>query len=165
MDDMSEQEPTATSDGADGVADAPDAPEPPREGVSRTVLVVSVIAALLIAGVAGMAIGWKIEQQRVKDDLSAIRPIGAVTKVTDDSVTVKLSTANGTRTYVLTNDTKITGATELTEGSTVLIRKARSSDGKVEARQIVVLPGPDGAPAKTDDTTTTTADDTTTTTG
>jgi len=138
MDDMSEPE----------AEDAVAAHGAPREGVSRTVLIVSVVAALLLAGVAGLAIGWKVEQQRVKDDLSNIRPIGTVTAVTDDSLTLKLVTSGGNRTYVLTKDTTIAGGdgSELAEGSTVLIRSWRGSGGKLEAKQIVVLPDPE-APA------------------
>jgi hypothetical protein len=143
MDETSEPE----SDGAITAPDAAETAEMPREGVSRTVLVVSVIAALLIAGVAGVAIGWKVEQQRVKDDLSSIRAIGTVTKVTDDSMTLKLVTSDGNRTYRITKTTEVAGGdvSDVAKGSTVLVRSWRGSGDTLEAKQIVVLPS--SAPA------------------
>ena len=114
--------------------------EPPPGGVSRTVYIVSVVVALLIAGVAGLVIGWKVEQQRVKDDLSNIRPIGTVTALDDDSVTIALQTADGSKTYVLTDRTTVHGSGDMAEGSTVLVRSWRGAEGGLEANEIVVLP-------------------------
>lgn len=117
----------------------------PSGGVSMTVLVVSVLAALLVAGVAGLLLGWKIEQQRVKDDLANIRPVGTVTAVSDSSITVELQTASGTRTYEITDATVVDDGTrtgdvsDVEEGSTVLVR-GRSAGDKVKAVEIVVLP-------------------------
>ena len=112
----------------------------PRSGVSRVVLLVSVVAALLIGGAAGVAIGWKVEQERVKEDVENIRPIGTVTAVDDDSVTIDLETASGTKTYEITDRTTVDGTGELAEGSTVLIRSWRGGeDGQLQANKIVVL--------------------------
>ena len=43
----------------------------------------------LVGGVVGVGIGWKLEQNRVKDDVKTIRPVGKVVAVTDDSITVR----------------------------------------------------------------------------
>jgi len=109
------------------------------------VLVLAVILAVVISGVAGLAIGWKVEQQRVKDDIANIRPVGTVTAVTDDSVTVELRTASGTRTYEVTDATVVDGAaggdvSDLAEGSIILVKNNRGDDGKLQATEIVVLP-------------------------
>jgi len=114
-------------------------------GVSRRVLVLSVLAALVVAGVAGMAIGWKVEQARVKDDLANIRPVGTVTAIEDGSVTIDLITASGTRTFALTDDTAIDTAqtgevSDVVEGSTVLVKNRRDGDGNLQATEIIVLP-------------------------
>jgi len=109
------------------------------------VLILSVVVALALGGLAGVVIGWKVEQSRVKDDIKNIRPVGTVTAVKGDSVTVKLKTSSGTRTYTLTGDTVVdsaeTGtADDVVEGATVLVKTGRGSDGKLEAKEIIVLP-------------------------
>jgi len=119
--------------------------EAPRDGVSRTVLIRSVLIAIVVAGVAGLAIGWKVEQSRVKDDIRDIRPVGTVTAVEDSSMTVDLLTSSGTRTYVLTEGTVVGTSesgdvSEVVEGSTVLVKNYRNSDGKLKATEIIVLP-------------------------
>jgi hypothetical protein len=121
------------------VEDAP-AERAPKAGVSRAVLLVSIVAALLIGGAAGVAIGWKVEQERVKEDVENIRPIGTVTALDDDSVTIELETASGTKTYEITDRTTVDGTGELAEGSTILIRSWRGGeDGQLQANKIVVL--------------------------
>lgn len=119
--------------------------EAPRNGVSRTVLVLSVLVAIVVAGVAGLAIGGKVEQDRVKDDITNIRPVGTVTAVTDNSVTVDLLTSSGTRSYVLTDETVVDSSesgdvSEVVEGSIILVKNKRDSDGKLQATEIIVLP-------------------------
>ena len=113
-------------------------------GVSKATLILSILAAALVAGVAGVAIGWKVEQQRVKDDLANIRPIGTVSAVDDDSITVNLSSASGNRTYEITEATVIDGesggdTSALEEGATVLV-KSQKTDGELEALEVVVFP-------------------------
>jgi hypothetical protein len=106
--------------------------------VSRTTLVVSVLLAAVLAGVAGVVIGWKVEQQRVKDDLANIRPVGTVTALDDDSLTIELENSSETRTYALVERTTVDG--ELQDGATVFIRSWRGGDdGERQATKIVVL--------------------------
>ena len=117
----------------------------PRAGVSRSVFIVSILLAMVVAGVAGLAIGWKVEQQRVKDDVANIRPVGTVTAVSDSSITVDLLTASGSRTYVVTDGTVIDGTasgdlSDVVEGSIILVKNKRGTDGKLQATEIVVLP-------------------------
>ena len=116
----------------------------PARRTSRTTLIVSVLVAALVAGVAGVAIGWKLEQQRVKDDLDEIRPIGVVSASDEGSVTVGLLTSTGSRTYVITDDTVVADsegdeASTIPEGAVVLVR-SRHVDGEAHAREIIVLP-------------------------
>jgi hypothetical protein len=113
-------------------------------GVSRTVLVVAVLVAVVVAGIAGVAVGWKVEQNRVKDDVKKVRPVGTVTAVDDGSLTVSLQTSSGTQTYAITKGTVVDQAREgepgdITTGSTVLV-KSFSKNGKLEASEIIVLP-------------------------
>ena len=113
----------------------------PKAVVSRTTLVVSVLIALIVAGIAGVLVGWKIEQERVKEDVENLRPIGTVTAVDDDSVTVRLQTASGSKTYQITDETTVEGNGELEQGATVLIRGARGDGDEREATRIIVLSG------------------------
>ena len=76
-------------------------------GVSRTVLIVGIVAAPVVGGLAGTALGWKIEQRRVKDDVANVRPVGKVTAVNGSSLTIALESASGTRTYVVTSATAV----------------------------------------------------------
>jgi hypothetical protein len=112
-------------------------------GVSRATLVISVLLALLVGGVVGAAVGWKVEQERVKDDLSSIRPIGTVTAVDEDSVTLRMRTSDGERTYAITAETELQGADELTEGATVLVRRSSGDGDERAARVLIVLPEAD----------------------
>ena len=129
-------------------ASAPPAEEKPTGGGRRvSLLVASVLAgvALVLGGIVGVAIGWKVEQNRVKDDVKNVRPVGTITAVTDDSITVNLRTGSGRRTYALTDATVIdkaeSGATsDIEEGATVFLRTRRGDNGELEAAQVVVLP-------------------------
>jgi hypothetical protein len=114
-----------------------------RKGVSKGVLVVCILLAAALAGVAGIVIGWKVEQQRVKDDLANIRPIGTVTAVDDDSMTVNLSSSSGVRTYQISQATIIAGeaggdTSAVPEGSTVLVKTSGGDDPN--AIEVVVFP-------------------------
>jgi hypothetical protein len=113
--------------------------------VSRSTLIVAVLIAVVVAGIAGVAVGWKVEQRRVKDDVKNIRPVGTVTAVDDGSLTVALRTSSGTQTYAITKGTVVDRARagepgDVTKGSTVLVKSFRK-DGKLQASEIVVLPG------------------------
>ncbi len=116
-----------------------------RVGVSRTMLIVGVVVALAVGGLIGVAIGWKVEQHRVKDDLANVRPVGKVTAVNGDSLTVALQSSSGSRTFVITGDTVIdrarTGGTgDVAKGSTVLVKNFHNAKGQLQASEIVVLP-------------------------
>jgi len=109
------------------------------------VLILSVVVALALGGLAGVAIGWKLEQSRVQDDITNIRPVGKITAVDDNSVTVKLNTSSGVRTYTLTDRTVVDSAkagtsADVVNGATVLVKSGRGRDGKLEATEIIVLP-------------------------
>jgi co-chaperonin GroES (HSP10) len=113
--------------------------------VSRAVVIVSVVVALAIGGLVGVAVGWKVEQGRVKASVKNIRPVGEVTSVSDDAITVTLKTASGTRTYVVNSGTVVDVAkggdlSDVEKGSKVLVKNFHNKDGKLEATEIVVLP-------------------------
>lgn len=105
----------------------------------------SVVAALALGGLAGVVIGWKLEQKRVEDDVQNIRPVGKVTAVDGDSLTILLTTSSGKRTYTITDRTTVESAEtgtagDVVEGATVLVKLGSSSGGNREATEIVVLP-------------------------
>jgi Flp pilus assembly secretin CpaC len=117
----------------------------PDHRVSRTALILSVVLALALGGLAGVVIGWKVEQNRVKEDIANIRPVGQITAVNGDSVTVELNTSSGQRTYTVTDGTTVESATagtsaDVVKGATVLVKNKRGSGGKLEATEIIVLP-------------------------
>ena len=114
-------------------------------GVGLTALILSVVAALAIGGLAGVVIGWKVEQSRVKDDIKNVRPVGTVTSVEDGSFTVDLQTSSGTSTYLITSGTIVDRAevgdeADVAEGDTVLVKNFKNANGQQEASEIVVLP-------------------------
>jgi hypothetical protein len=122
----------------------PDDAKPAKGTVSRTVLIVSVLGAIIIGGLIGGAAGVKLEQERAKDDIKQVRPVGVVTKVDDNSVTLRLKNGGGTHTYKVSDATVVDSADEgsssdVVEGATVLL-KGRSGDGGREAVEIIVLP-------------------------
>jgi Domain of unknown function (DUF5666) len=130
---------------AQDVAASPEVAESPGGGVSRTVLLASVLASLVVAGVVGVGLGAKIEQGRVKDDVKNVRPVGTVTAVSDTSLSINLVTSQGKRTFVITDDTVIEDAragdlSDVTEGSRVLVRNERDEDGNLRATEVIVLP-------------------------
>lgn len=129
--------------------------DPSARSVGRGTLVAGVVVALIVGIVVGGAIGWKVEQRRVKDDVehakataraqaaTNIRPFGLVTAVSGDSVTVSLQTGEGagSRTYRLTSDTVIDRAVAgerqaIVKGAKVLVRP----DAGGGAAEIIVLP-------------------------
>jgi len=123
----------------------PTGPEAPRDGVSRAVFFLSLAIAIAVSGVAGLAIGWKVEQTRVKAEVVNIRPLGTITAVTDTSITVDLRTAKASRTYQITSDTVIENWTsgdmpKLRKGLTILIESRTGSDGDLEATDVIIVP-------------------------
>jgi uncharacterized protein HemX len=126
---------TSTPSGSDAAA--------PKRGMGTTAVVVSVIAALAIGGIVGIAIGWKVEQQRVKDDVKNIRPVATVTAVDDNSLQVALRSATGNRTYVITGATKVDaaadGSADIAQGDLVIV-KSKKVNGKLQATEVVILP-------------------------
>jgi len=136
-------EPTSESPEVSETASSP--PPPPRRGIAPVVTALIAIGALVVGGLVGVGIGWKLEQQRVKDDVKNIRPVGKVVALSDDSITVQLNTGAGRKTFALTDATVVdkadSGATaDIKEGSTVFVRTRRGDNGKLEAAQVVVLP-------------------------
>jgi hypothetical protein len=110
----------------------------------RAPLVVTAVVALLVGGIAGTALGWKVEQRRVKSDLENIRPIGEVTGVSGDTLRVRLSSSDGDREFRVTAETVVNGATgraasDVGRGARVLVR-VRPGSGDLEAAEVVVLP-------------------------
>ena len=90
-------------------------------GSSRTLLVLTAVASLVVGVIIGGLIGWQVEKNRVEDDIANIRPIGTVTAVSDDSFTIDLRSGSGTRDFTLTDATAIetaesATAADLTEG-------------------------------------------------
>lgn len=119
--------------------------DPSSGTVSRAVFFLSLAFAIAISGVAGLAIGWKIEQHRVKEDVVNIRPLGTITAVTGTSITVDLRTAKASRMYAITPKTVIENWTggdvpKLMKGLTILIESRTGSGGDLEATDIIVVP-------------------------
>jgi Domain of unknown function (DUF5666) len=134
-------EATTASDSTEAAGRAPKG----GSGVSRTFAIVGIVVALAIGGIVGVAVGWKVEQNRVKDDVKNVRPVGQVTAVNGNTVTVRLTTSSGTRTYVLTDSTKFDTtrsgkAGDITKGATVLVKSKRGSNGKLQATEVIILP-------------------------
>lgn len=127
---------------------------PSTRGVSRATLVGGLVAALAVGLIVGSAIGWKVEQRRVKDDVKSakakagqnVRPFGVVTAVDGSSVTIRLQTgARGSRTFTLTGDTTIDRGiagepSSIVEGATVLVRPGNEAAAQPVAVEIIVLP-------------------------
>ena len=140
-------EPTSENPEVPETASSPPPPPPstsstPRRGITPILTAVIAVVALLVGGAIGVGIGWKVEQNRVKADVKNIRPVGKVVAVTDDSITVRLNTGSGQKTFALTDATVIdkaeSGATaDIEKGSTVFRphstgrqRQARSGPGR-----------------------------------
>ena len=127
-----------------------------RGSVSRGALIGGVIGALVLGVIAGGLIGWQVEKKRVEDDVASVkkrvqasaarnlRPVGVVTAVNGDSVTLRLKSAPGSRTFRLTGSTKIdrntsSGSSKLVKGATVIVLPDYTSASPT-ASEIVVLP-------------------------
>lgn len=113
----------------------------PSPGRSPLVAVGLVLAGLLVGAGLGLVVGWKVEQQRVKEDIVNIRPVGTVTAVTDSSLTMDLLTSTGVRVFSVSDATVFDGGdqADVVEGSIVLV-KSRSGEGGLRAVEVVLLP-------------------------
>ena len=113
----------------------------PSPGRSPLVAVGLVVAGLLVGAGLGLVVGWKVEQQRVKEDIVNIRPVGTVTAVTDSSLTMDLLTSTGVRVFSVSDATVVDGGdqADVVEGSIVLV-KSRSGEGGLRAIEVVLLP-------------------------
>ncbi len=125
--------------------------------MSRGVLVGGVIAALVVGVIVGGLIGWQVEKNRVEDDVSEakdaarnagaknVRPVGVITAVNGNSMTVRLKSSSGSRTFRLTGDTTVERATtaasgNLVKGATVIVMPNYSSPSPQPASEVIVLP-------------------------
>jgi hypothetical protein len=113
----------------------------PSPGRSPLVAVGLVVAGLLVGAGLGLVVGWKVEQQRVKEDIVNIRPVGTVTAVTDSSLTMDLLTSTGVRVFSVSDATVFDGGdqADVVEGSIVLV-KSRAGEGGLRAVEVVLLP-------------------------
>ncbi len=137
--------------------------EPPDrddEGEPRPLgmLIVAAIVALAVGGLAGFAIGFKVEQNRVKSKNKSsataqkaaqpgarrAQPAGEVTAVSPTSITIKNAKGKNRKINVSTSTvidkTSSGGATDILEGATILVQGKAAPDGSFDAAEIVVLP-------------------------
>ena len=149
-------DPTTTPETVSEPPDGDDETEPRPLGT----LIVAAIVALAVGGLAGFAIGFKVEQNRIKSDNKSTsaakttaaqtgarraQPAGQVTAVSPDSVTIrnakgKNRVINVSATTVI-DKTSPGGATDILEGATILVNGKAAPDGTFDAAEIVVLPG------------------------
>jgi len=145
-------EPTTTPETVSEPPDGDDEVEPRPLGI----LIVAAIVALAVGGLAGFAIGFKVEQNRVKSSNSKSastkaaqpaarrgQPAGTVTAVTPTSVTIK--NAKGKNRVINLSSTTVIDkassgtATDLVQGATILVDGKAAADG-FDAAEIIVLP-------------------------
>ncbi len=121
---------------------SPVAEDGPPRGRRGPVLLIAIVS-LLVGVIVGGLIGWQVEKRRVEDDAANVRPVGTITAVTADSLTMHLASGGGNREYKLTDATAIESAEattrKLADGATVLVR-GRRSKGDLEAVEVIVLP-------------------------
>ena len=147
-------EPTTTPENLSEPPDGDDDGEPRPLGM----LIVAAVVALAVGGLAGFAIGFKVEQNRVKSDnkktstttpavaqgARRAQPAGEVTAVSPDSVTIK--NAKGKNRVInvsastVIDKTSTGGAADIQQGATVLVNGKAAPDGSFDASEIVVLP-------------------------
>jgi hypothetical protein len=148
-------EPTTSPETLSEPPDGDDEVEPRPLGM----LIVAAIVALAVGGLAGFAIGFKVEQNRVKskNDKSTTaaakpaqagarraQPAGEVTAVSPTSVTIR--NAKGKNRVInvsastVINKSSTGGATDILQGATVLVQGKAAPDGSFDAAEIVVLP-------------------------
>ena len=146
-------EPTTTPETLSEPPDGDDDAEPRPLGM----VIVAAIAALAVGGLAGFAVGFKVEQNRVKDDIKESKsrttapagarraqPAGEITTVTPDSVTIR--NAKGKNRVInvspstVVDKTATGGAADLAQGAAVLVKGKAAPDGSFDATEIIVLP-------------------------
>jgi hypothetical protein len=146
-------EPTTTPETMSEPPDGDDEVEPRPLGI----LIVAAIVALAVGGLAGFAIGFKVEQNRVKSQNSKSKsakaaqpaarrgqPAGTVTAVTPTSVTIK--NAKGKNRVINLSSTTVidkgsTGTSaDLVEGATILVDGKAGASGSFDAAEIILLP-------------------------
>jgi hypothetical protein len=147
-------EPTTTPENVSEPPDGDDEAEPRPLGT----LIVAAIVALAVGGLAGFAIGFKVEQNRVKSDnkrdntaqtaaaqpARRAQPAGQVTAVEPNSVTIR--NAKGKNRVInlsastVIDKTSTGGAGDILEGATILVNGKAAPDGSFDAAEIVVLP-------------------------
>ena len=122
-------------------------------------MIVAAVVALAIGGMAGFAIGFKVEQNRIKSaikdkrDTAAARaqganrkaqPTGEVTDVSATSITIRTSKGKS-RVINLSPSTVIDkvsagAAGDVSTGAKVLVQGKSASEGTFDATEIIVLP-------------------------
>jgi len=147
-------EPTTSPETLSEPPDGDDEVEPRPLGM----LIVAAIVALAVGGLAGFAIGFKVEQNRVKSKNKSAstttkaaqpgarraQPAGEVITVTPTSVTIR--NAKGKNRVINLSSTTVidkgsTGtSTDLVEGATILVDGKAGASGNFDAAEIIVLP-------------------------
>lgn len=147
-------EPTTPPETLSEPPDGDDEAEPRPLGM----LIVAAIVALAVGGLAGFAIGFKVEQNRVKSKNKTstaaqkaaqpgarrVQPSGEVTGVTATSITIK--NAKGKNRVInvsastVIDKTSSGGAPDILQGASILVQGKAAPDGSFDAAEIVVLP-------------------------
>jgi hypothetical protein len=115
----------------------------------RGLIIATAVVALVLAIGAGFAIGFKVEQNRVKDDVKQLKerltqgstgpPVGQVTAVRQGSVTITGTTSRdiALSTAPVIYNTVPGTVDDITRDSKILVQAPR---GSVNATEIVLLP-------------------------
>jgi hypothetical protein len=147
-------EPTTTPESLSEPPDGDDEVEPRPLGM----LIVAAIVALAVGGLAGFAVGFKVEQNRVKSKNKSAstttkaaqpgarraQPAGEVITVTPTSVTIR--NAKGKNRVInispstVIDKTAPGGATDIAQGASILVDGKAAPDGSFDAAEIIVLP-------------------------
>jgi len=127
-------------------------------------MVLTALAIFAVGGAIGGAVGFKVEQRRVKDELASkraleraetekllnfelknVRPVGRITEVRDRAFRMTLLSTTGHRDLELTDLTLYRTAIPATDavlepGATVLVNVRGNAVGELRAREVIVLP-------------------------
>jgi len=146
-------EPTTSPETLSEPPDGEDEVEPRPLGM----MIVAAIVALAVGGLAGFAIGFKVEQNRVKSknkSASAAKvaqpaarraqPAGTVTAVSPTSITIKNAKGKNrvinVSTATVIDKSGTGGAADILQGATILVQGKAAPDGSFDAAEIIVLP-------------------------